>query len=55
MNHLTISDSEKLSCGEAAFLFYEANIWNSLPEGVREASTPAMFKSRLKKGLFRCI
>ena len=29
--------SVSTKCGEAAFLFYEANIWNILPEGVRSA------------------
>uniref|UniRef100_A0A3P9MAR3 Reverse transcriptase domain-containing protein n=1 Tax=Oryzias latipes TaxID=8090 RepID=A0A3P9MAR3_ORYLA len=38
--------------GESAFQYSAAKIWNSLPEGVRQASSVSMFKSRLKTFLF---
>ena len=40
--------------GEAVFQFYAPEVWNSLPEDVRQASTLTMFKSRLKTVLFSC-
>uniref|UniRef100_A0A7N8X145 Reverse transcriptase domain-containing protein n=1 Tax=Mastacembelus armatus TaxID=205130 RepID=A0A7N8X145_9TELE len=38
--------------GEAAFQLYAAKTWNSLPDDVRQASSLAMFKSKLKTFLF---
>ena len=43
----------KKKIGEAAFFFYAIQLWNTLPQDIREASSTNIFKNRLKTNLFR--
>ena len=49
MNYLRLWEAQGVAlisvdskCGEAAFQFSAAKIWNNFPEGVRKASTLTM-------------
>ncbi len=42
----------KINCGGRFFSYLAPNIWNNLPNTVREADTPCQFKSKLKTHLF---
>ena len=41
-----------VSYGERAFDFAAADVWNSLPDNLREAESLAVFKNLLKTYLF---
>lgn len=49
---LLVKPSVRTKCGEAAFSYYAVQLWNQLPEEIKNAPTVASFKSRLKTKLF---
>ena len=50
--NLLVMTTVRTKHGEAAFSCYAAQLWNQLPDGIKDAPTVASFKSRLKTQLF---
>ena len=50
--NLLVMPRVKTKCGEAAFSFYAAKLWNHLPDNIKNAPSVDSFKSRLKTKLF---